>query len=186
VEDDLRAAGVRLCCADEPLEESFGTIVLRHVNIGIARGYHHELMVKSRQGLETSTRQGWHTGGIAAYGYRFVEHDHPNPHKAARGQRKRTLEPHPVRAPVVKHIYDLYLSGGVGITQIRDALNADPDRYPPPIPVDPAPLPRGVEPIEHLGGASEPQVHRLSGVEPQGEEDRRQPGEPAGDLDLVG
>jgi hypothetical protein len=26
--------GVRLCCADEPLEESFGTIVLRHVNIG--------------------------------------------------------------------------------------------------------------------------------------------------------
>jgi len=39
---------------------------------------------------------------------------------------------------VVKHIYDLYLSGGVGITQIRDALNADPNRYPPPIPVDPA------------------------------------------------
>ena len=47
--------------------------------------------MKSRQGLETSTRQGWHTGGIAAYGYQFVEHDHPNPHKAARGQRKRTL-----------------------------------------------------------------------------------------------
>ncbi len=138
VEDDLRTAGVRLCCADEPLEESFGTIVLRHVNIGIARGYHHELMVKSRQGLETSTRQGWHTGGIAAYGYRFVEHDHPNPHKAARGQRKRTLEPDPVRAPVVRRIYDMYLSGGVGITQIGDALNADPDRYPPPTCVDPA------------------------------------------------
>ena len=43
-----------------------------------------------------------------------------------------------MRAPVVKHIYDLYLSGGVGITQIRNALNADPDCYPPPIPVDPA------------------------------------------------
>src|SRR6266545_2372867 len=54
------------------------------------------------------------------------------------GQRKRTLEPDPVRAAVVKHIYDLYLSGGVDITQIRDALNVDPDRYPPPIPVDPA------------------------------------------------
>ncbi|MHB1987274.1 MAG: recombinase family protein [Acidimicrobiales bacterium] len=40
VEDELRSAGVRLCAADEPLEESFGTIVLRHVNIGIARGYH--------------------------------------------------------------------------------------------------------------------------------------------------
>ncbi|HYV01213.1 MAG TPA: recombinase family protein [Actinomycetota bacterium] len=95
VEDDLRAAGVRLCCADEPLEESFGTIVLRHVNIGIARGYHHELMVKSRQGLETWTRQGWHTGGIAAYGYRFVEHDHPNPHKAARVSASAHWSPTP-------------------------------------------------------------------------------------------
>ena len=111
MEDELREAAVRLCAADEPLEESFGTIVLRHVNIGIARGYHYELMVKSRQGLETSTRQGWHTGGVALYGYRFVTHEHPNPHKAARGQAKRTLELDPVRAPVVRHIYELYLSG---------------------------------------------------------------------------
>ena len=85
VEDELRSAGVRLCAADEPMEESFGTIVLRHVNIGIARGYHHELMVKSRQGQETSTRQGWHTGGVALYGYRFVTHDHPNPTRRAAG-----------------------------------------------------------------------------------------------------
>ena len=35
---------------------------------------------------------------------RVVEHDHPNPHKAARGQRKRTLEPDPVRAPVARRI----------------------------------------------------------------------------------
>ncbi len=111
--------------------------MLWHVNIGIARGYHHELMVKSRQGLETSARQGWHAGGIAPYGYRFIEHDHPNPHKAVRGQRKRTLEPDPVRAPVVRHIYYFYLSGGVGITQIRDLLNADLDRYPRPVCVDP-------------------------------------------------
>ncbi len=138
VEDELAQAGVRLCAADEPLEESFGTIVLRHVNIGIARGYHHELMVKSRQGQETSTRQGWHTGGVALYGYRFVAHEHPNPHKAGRGMAKRTLEPDPVRAPVVRAIYDWYLGGGVGLTQIRDRLNADPDRYPPPVPVDPA------------------------------------------------
>jgi len=138
VEDELRSAGVRLCAADEPMEESFGTIVLRHVNIGIARGYHHELMVKSRQGQETSARQGWHTGGVALYGYRFVTHDHPNPHKASRGINKRTLELDPVRAPVVRTVYDWYLGGGVGLLQIRDRLNADPDRYPPPVPVDPA------------------------------------------------
>ena len=85
IEEELANCGIRLCAADEPLEESFGTIVLRHVNIGIARGYHHELMVKSRQGLETSTRQGWHTGGIAAYGYRFVTHPHPNRTRRSRG-----------------------------------------------------------------------------------------------------
>jgi hypothetical protein len=138
VEDELRSVGARLCAADEPLEESFGTIVLRHVNIGIARGYHHELMVKSRQGQETSTRQGWHTGGVALYGYRFVTHDHPNPHKASRGINKRTLELDPVRAPVVRTIYDWYLGGGMGLFQIRDRPIADPDRYPPPVPVDPA------------------------------------------------
>ncbi len=137
IEDELRAVGVRLCAADEPLEESFGTIVLRHVNIGIARGYHHELMVKSRQGQETSTRQGWHTGGVALFGYRFVTHDHPNPHKASRGINKRTLELDPVRAPVVRAIYDWYLGGGMGLLQIRDRLNADPERYPPPVPIDP-------------------------------------------------
>ncbi|HXY43779.1 MAG TPA: recombinase family protein [Acidimicrobiales bacterium] len=138
VEDELHQAGVRLCAADEPLEESFGAIVLRHVNIGIARGYHHELMVKSRQGQETSTRQGWHAGGVALYGYRFVTHEHPNPHKASRGIKKRTLELDPVGAPVVRAIYDWYLGGGMGLLQIRDRLNADPELYPPPVPVDPA------------------------------------------------
>ncbi|MHB1518728.1 MAG: hypothetical protein ACYCYQ_10700 [Acidimicrobiales bacterium] len=65
VEDELRQAGLRLCAADELMEESFGTLVLRRVNAGIARSYHHELMVKSHQGQETSTRQGWHTGSVA-------------------------------------------------------------------------------------------------------------------------
>lgn len=138
IEEDLLQFGVRLCAADEPLEENFGTIVLRHVNVGIARGYHHELMVKSREGAETSVRQGWHAGGIALYGYVLAGHDHPNPRKAARGVRKRTLEPDPVRAPVVRHIYALYLSGGLGVTQIADGLNEDPDRFPPPTGVDAA------------------------------------------------
>jgi site-specific DNA recombinase len=131
IEEELSAAGVRLCCADEPLEESFGSIVLRHVNIGIARGYHHELMIKSRQGYETAATQGWHNGGIALYGYRFAMHQHPNPHKARTGQAKRTLELDPVRAPVVRRIYDEYLAGAKGIREIRDLLNSDPIAFPP-------------------------------------------------------
>jgi hypothetical protein len=92
--------GVRLCAADEALEESFGTIVLRLGTIGIACGYHHERMVKARQGLETSTRQGWHTGGGRPRGARSDRRrDHPNPHRAARRQANRTLELDPLRAP---------------------------------------------------------------------------------------
>lgn len=137
IEEELSACGVRLCAADEPLEESFGTIVLRHVNIGIARGYHHELMIKSRQGSETSIKQGWHTGGIAPYGYRFLTHPHPNPHKAKRGDLKRTLELDPVRASVVRRIFDLYLSGTAGVKQLQDVLNADLDNCPSPRKPDP-------------------------------------------------
>ncbi len=56
----LSGPGARLCCADEPFGESFGSIVLRHVNVGLARGYLHELKVKSRQGIETAAKQGRH------------------------------------------------------------------------------------------------------------------------------
>lgn len=185
VEDELRTVAIRPCAADEPLEQSFGTIVLRHVNVGIARGYHRELMVKSRQGLETSTKQGWHTGGVALYGYQFATHDHPNPHQAARGQAKRTLQLDPVRAPVVRAIYDMYLAGGVGITQIRDRLNAEPDRYPPPIPGRPGPFGRRLEPLQFVGGAAEPAMHRLPSLEPSRPEKWQQPDQPARDLDLI-
>ena len=43
VEEQLADEGVRLWAIDEPFEESFGSIVLRHVNVGLARGYLHEL-----------------------------------------------------------------------------------------------------------------------------------------------
>jgi len=39
VEEELREAHVKLWAVDEPWEESFGSIVLRHVNVGLARGY---------------------------------------------------------------------------------------------------------------------------------------------------
>jgi len=50
VDEELRENQVKLWAVDEPWEESFGSIVLRHVNVGLARGYLHELTVKSRQG----------------------------------------------------------------------------------------------------------------------------------------
>ena len=64
VEDELRQAGVRLCAADEPMEESFGTIVLRHVNIGIARGYHNPQKLRLTRGSLVKKRCQCHTPDI--------------------------------------------------------------------------------------------------------------------------
>jgi site-specific DNA recombinase len=137
-EEELREAGVKLWPSDEPWEESFGSIVLRHVNVGVARGYIHELKVKSRQGIETATRQGRHAGGQPLYGYRFREAPHPNPRKAEQGQKVKYLEPDPVRASIVKMIFEDYVVRGLSITDIHNKLNADIDRYPPPESPDPA------------------------------------------------
>ncbi len=138
LEDEFRGAGVGLHCANEPLEESFGSIVLRHLNVGLARGYLFNLKQASRGGSETATREGWHMGGTPVYGYRLVPHQHPNPHKRKRGLHRHTLDLDPVRAPVVRRIFDEYLYGTRGLNEIRDLLNTDLDRYPVPVPTDPA------------------------------------------------
>lgn len=136
-EEELREAGVKLWATDEPWEESFGSIVLRHVNVGIARGYLHELKIKSWQGVETAARQGRHAGGKSLYGYRFKEVPHPNPQRAARGYRAKVLEPDPVQAPIVRMIFEDYVVTGLSLTEIRDKLNSDLERYPPPESPDP-------------------------------------------------
>ncbi len=138
VEEQLRAAGVTLLCADEPFEESFGSILLRHINVGLARGYHFDLMRKTREGRQSGTRQGWHMGGTAAYGYQFSKHEHPNPHKRSRGLTRSRLDLDPVRAPVVRRIFDEYLYSPRGLDEICQLLNSDLDRFPAPVPTDPA------------------------------------------------
>ncbi len=138
VEEQLRTAGVTLLCADEPFEESFGSILLRHINVGLARGYHFDLMRKTREGRQSGTRQGWHMGGIPPYGYQFSRHEHPNPHKRSRGLTRSRLDLDPVRAPVVRRIFDEYLHSPRGLDEICQLLNGDLDRFPPPVPTDPA------------------------------------------------
>jgi site-specific DNA recombinase len=137
-EDELRSFNVKLWPIDEPWEESFGSIVLRHVNVGLARGYLYELKVKSRQGLETAARQGRHVGGKPLYGYVFQEMVHPNPHRAAEGRKMRVLVPDPVRGPIVTSIFHDYVVQGLGIGEIVAKLNASLERYPPPQSPDPA------------------------------------------------
>ena len=72
--------------------------------------------------------QGRFQGGRPPYGYRLVDGEpHPNPAKAADGQRLRHLEPDPVTAPVVDRIFDMFLAGD-GVHAIAENLTA---RWPP-------------------------------------------------------
>ena len=136
-EEQLLRAGISLHCTDEPFEESFGSIVLRHLNVGLARGYLFNLKKASREGVQAGIRQGWHMGGTALYGYQFDRHEHPNPHKRRQGLTRSTLALDPVRAPVVRLIFDQYLHGQRGLDEICQLLNGDLARFPPPVPTDP-------------------------------------------------
>jgi site-specific DNA recombinase len=107
-------------------------ILTRRVKQGVAEWYVRDLVEKSRRGMEESVRQGWHTGGLAPYGYRLEPHEHPNPQKAREGRKKHRLVPDPVAAPIVRMIFEDYCLNGLGLGAICDKLNADLDRYPPP------------------------------------------------------
>jgi site-specific DNA recombinase len=132
IERDLEAHDIALFASDEPMTANATAILTRRVKQGVAEWYVRDLIEKSRRGMEESVRQGWHTGGPAPYGYLLEPHPHPNPNKARDGMKKHRLVPDPVRAPIVRMIFEDYCVNGFGLGAICDKLNNDLDRYPPP------------------------------------------------------
>lgn len=85
---------------------------------------------------EQARIEGRYLGGRPPYGYRLGDAgEHPNPSKAATGQRMHRLERDPIAAPVVERIFSEYVAG-VGIGSIAEGLNRD--RIPSPSGHDPA------------------------------------------------
>jgi DNA invertase Pin-like site-specific DNA recombinase len=134
IEQELERLGVPLFAADEPMDTNATSILTRRVKQGVSEWYVRDLMEKSRRGMEESVRQGWHTGGRAPYGYMLEEHPHPNPNKAREGKRKHRLILDPLRAPIVLMIFEDYCVRVLGLGEICDRLNRDPERFPPPVP----------------------------------------------------
>ncbi|MGP3933615.1 recombinase family protein [Nonomuraea sp. KM88] len=62
---------------------------------------------------------------------------HPVAAKRAEGRSKTRLVPHPVEGPTVTHIFMLRAVHRLGYDAIADKLNIEPEKYPPPTPVDP-------------------------------------------------
>ena len=74
-------------------------------------------------------------GGRPPYGYQLVDAgEHPNPARAAAGQRLHRLKPDPVTAPVVVRVFEEF-AAGKSLRHIADGLTTD--RIPSPSACDP-------------------------------------------------
>lgn len=80
---------------------------------GMAKGERNRVKTRTKTTMhELAATTDRHLGGRPPYGHRLADAGpHPNRSKAAAGQRAHRLEPDPVTAPHVAHIFDLYVAG---------------------------------------------------------------------------
>jgi site-specific DNA recombinase len=93
---------------------------------GMSKGERNRIKIRVRTAMAAQASvEGRYLGGRPPYGYRLADAGpHPNPGKAAVGQRLHRLEPDPVTAPVVQRIFAEYV-GGTGLRGIAERLNRD-------------------------------------------------------------
>lgn len=104
---------------------------------GMSKGERNRIKVRVRSAMASqAATEGRFLGGRPPYGYLLGDAGpHPNPAKAAAGQRQHRLEIDPSAAPVVQRIFDNYLAGW-GFRAIAESLTAD--GIPSPSAHDPA------------------------------------------------
>jgi len=104
---------------------------------GMSKAERSRIKVRVRSAMASqAATEGRFLGGRPPYGYQLADAGaHPNPSKAAIGQRLHQLEPDPVSSPIVVRIFDEYVAGA-GIGAIAENLNRD--RIPSPSGHDPA------------------------------------------------
>ena len=103
---------------------------------GMSKGERNRIKVRVRSAMsDQAQREGRFLGGRPPYGYLLGDAGpHPNPSKAAIGQRLRRLERDDTAAPIVARIYAEYLAGA-GLYAIAEGLTRD--RVPSPSAHDP-------------------------------------------------
>ncbi len=104
---------------------------------GMSKGERTRIQVRTRAAMrDLASRTDRFLGGRPPYGYRLVDAGpHPNPGRAAAGQRAHRLVPDEVTGPVVRQIYELYVAGA-GLRAIAQQLTDD--GIPSPSAHDPA------------------------------------------------
>jgi hypothetical protein len=99
---------------------------------GLSKGERVRVQVRVKTSMsDLAERTDRFLGGRPPYGYRLADAGrHPNPSKAAAGQRLHRLEPDPVTAPVVQRIYTMFGIEGKGLRFISESLTEE--RIPSP------------------------------------------------------
>ncbi|MFB7599557.1 recombinase family protein [Streptomyces sp. NPDC056160] len=80
---------------------------------GMSKGERNRIKIRVRTAMSSQAQlQGRYLGGRPPYGYLIGDAGpHPNPAKAAAGQRIHRLEPDPAAAPIVARIFQMYVDG---------------------------------------------------------------------------
>ena len=93
---------------------------------GMSKGERNRIKMRVRAAMASqAATEGRFLGGRPPYGYQLGDAGvHPNPGKAAIGQRLHRLEVDPTAAPVVKRIFSEYIAGS-GLHAIAEGLTAD-------------------------------------------------------------
>jgi site-specific DNA recombinase len=136
IERELERAGVPLFAWNEPIKLDGGRaqqILQRRINQSVAEYEVFNALETSWGGLCTHVREGWNIGK-PPYGYTARRYRHPNPAKADKGATKARLEPDGARGETVTQIALWRYHESLGYATIVDRLNADPQRYPTPVP----------------------------------------------------
>ena len=93
---------------------------------GMSKGERNRIKIRVRAAMASqAATEGRFLGGRPPYGYQLADAGpHPNPAKAAIGQRLHRLDRDPASAPVVQRIFTEYLAGR-GLYAIADGLTRD-------------------------------------------------------------
>ncbi len=135
---------------------------------GMSKGERNRIKVRVRSAMASQAAiEGRFLGGRPPYGYLLGDAGpHPNPSKAANGQRLRRLKVDPIAAPVVQRIFDEYLRR---IEDSRRSPRVSPPTASSPLRsrprTQPAPIHRPrLGQVRRAGHHREPPLHRLRQV----------------------
>lgn len=135
---------------------------------GMSKGERNRIKIRVRTAMGSQAQlQGRYLGGRPPYGYRIADAGpHPNPSKAAAGQRVHKLELDPGAALVVQRIFTMYVEG-----MSYSAIAAQLTREGIPLPLRPRRHPQTAPQEDRMAAGRrarhppQPPVHRPRGLE---------------------